>query len=285
MRWRLRRSATIALVSSPVGLLLHSAARLLIVSDYNVTTAAGILGSGGYINTLLGALLPLVPLLLPYAALALLFFKRVILAALAIAAAVFVSPAAISAHGFLGVSRRYASEIGSWIQHNHGWAVVFAVLGAIVVIVLAILLVGAEFTVFFRVLATILSVGLIPAVLWLYPLPVNGSYYQNQVKQLWLPAEKLTFTDHRTLIIYKLSSDSVFVEALVADSRTIKYLRESDVAAQQVCEAEPAGSGQPLIALFHRNSAVPPCTATPPSPQPGSDSGPGVGRAQAREFP
>lgn len=268
MNWRLRRSATIALILSPVGILLVSAARLLIVSNYNVTTASGIITSGGYVDTLLGTLLPLVPVLLPYIALALLFFKRVILATLTIIATVFVSSAAVSAHGFLSVSEHYTAQIGNWSLKNYCAAGLLGVLGAFVVVFLAVLLASAEYTTFFRVLGTILSIGLIPIVVALYPLPVEGSYYQNQVKQLWLPAEKVTFTDHRTLIIYKLSSDSIFIEALVADSRTIRYLREIHVADQQICLLERADSGRPLVALFHNNSAVPSCTAagTPSEP-------------------
>jgi hypothetical protein len=276
MNWRLRRSATIALILSPVGILLVSAARLLIVSDYNVTTAVGILESGGYVNTLLGALIPLLPILMPYIALTFLFFKRIILAVLAMAAAVFVSPASTSAGGLPGVWKWYVSQLDSWGMREHAWANVFLVLGVILALALAVLLLVGEFTVVFRVLGTILSIALIPAVLRFYPLPVNGSYYQNQIEQPWLPAEKVTFADHRTLVIYKLSSDGVFIEALVADNRTIRFLHETDVAAQQVCETSTAALGQPLIALFHRPAVVPPCG--PSSSVPSGPPGAGIAR-------
>ena len=54
-----RRS--IALILSPVGLLLISAGRLIIVSNFNTTTAVTIASSGGFVNTLLGTVIPLVP--------------------------------------------------------------------------------------------------------------------------------------------------------------------------------------------------------------------------------
>ena len=73
---RIGRSATLALLLSPVGLLLISATRLLIVSYYNPATALAILSSGGYINTLLGTIMPMVPIFMPYLALVLLFFNR-----------------------------------------------------------------------------------------------------------------------------------------------------------------------------------------------------------------
>jgi len=70
---RLSRSTTIALVASPIGLLLIAVIRLLTVADYNPATAAGIVSSGGYVDTLLGTIIPLVPIFTPYLALLLLF--------------------------------------------------------------------------------------------------------------------------------------------------------------------------------------------------------------------
>ena len=55
---RLSRSATIALLVSPIGLLFVSAARLLIISDYNPATASAIVSSGGYVDALLGTVPP-----------------------------------------------------------------------------------------------------------------------------------------------------------------------------------------------------------------------------------
>lgn len=55
----------IALLLSPLGLVLISAGRLLIISDFNTTTATAIASSTGYVNTLLGSLIPLVPVLFP----------------------------------------------------------------------------------------------------------------------------------------------------------------------------------------------------------------------------
>jgi hypothetical protein len=76
---RISRSATIALLLSPAGLLLVSVIRLLLIADYNTTTALAIASSGGYVNTLFGSVMPIIPLLLPYIAMVLLFSGRVIL--------------------------------------------------------------------------------------------------------------------------------------------------------------------------------------------------------------
>jgi hypothetical protein len=87
------KRGTIALLLSPVGLLVISATRLLIISNYNSTTATAIAASGGYVNTLLGSVIPFIPVTLPYLALVLIGFRRFFIAALTISAALFTSPA------------------------------------------------------------------------------------------------------------------------------------------------------------------------------------------------
>ncbi len=89
---------TIALILSPVGLLLLSAARLLIVANYNTTTAVTIASSGGYINTLLGSIIPLLPVFAPYVALLLLLFRRFLLSIITFVFAAFITPSPISLH-------------------------------------------------------------------------------------------------------------------------------------------------------------------------------------------
>lgn len=87
---------TIALILSPVGLLFISTARLIIVSDFNTTTAVTIASSGGYINTLLGSVIPLIPIFIPYLALLLLLFRRFLLSVLAFAFSAYITPSPIS---------------------------------------------------------------------------------------------------------------------------------------------------------------------------------------------
>lgn len=87
---------TITLILSPVGLLLLSAARLIIVSDYNTTTAITIATSNGYVNTLLGTTIPLIPVFAPYLALLLLLFGRFFLSIIAFIFAAFITPTQIT---------------------------------------------------------------------------------------------------------------------------------------------------------------------------------------------
>ena len=85
-----------ALLFSPVGLLLLSAARLIIISDFNTTTATTVASSGGYVNTLLGAVIPLVPIFIPYIALTLLLFRYFVLSIVAFIFTVYITPTSMS---------------------------------------------------------------------------------------------------------------------------------------------------------------------------------------------
>jgi hypothetical protein len=82
----------------PVGLLLISAGRLIIVSNYNTITAVTIISSGGYINTLLGSTIPQVAIFAPYIALILLLMKRFLLSIMLFAFAAFITPSPLSLH-------------------------------------------------------------------------------------------------------------------------------------------------------------------------------------------
>jgi hypothetical protein len=89
-----RRS--IALILSPLGVLLISAARLIIVANFNTKTAVTIASSGGFINTLLGTVIPLVPVFMPYFALLLLLTRHFLLSIFAFAFTAFITPTAIT---------------------------------------------------------------------------------------------------------------------------------------------------------------------------------------------
>src|SRR5262249_43266539 len=102
---RIRSSTTLALLLSPVGVLLLAATRLMIVSDYNGNTALAILHSGGYVNTLLGTIIPLMPILMPYIALLLLLLDQMIASLLAFLAALLISPVPVTRKVALSIAR------------------------------------------------------------------------------------------------------------------------------------------------------------------------------------
>ena len=89
-------SRSIRLILGPLGLLLISAARLIIVANFNTTTAVTIASSGGFLNTLLGTVIPLVPVFMPYFALILLLTRHFLLSILAFAFTAFITPTSIT---------------------------------------------------------------------------------------------------------------------------------------------------------------------------------------------
>jgi hypothetical protein len=102
--WYYRRWG--ALLLSPLGVVLVSAGRLLIISNYNATTATTVASSTGYVNTILGSIIPLVPVFVPYVALLLLLLRQFTLSALTFAFSAFIAPTSLT----LPISRSLAAE-------------------------------------------------------------------------------------------------------------------------------------------------------------------------------
>ena len=100
------RRRWLTLLLSPLGLVLISAGRLLIISNYSGTTATTVASSGGYVNTLLGSIIPLVPIFIPYVALLLLLFRQFMLSVLTFIFAAFIAPTSLT----LPISRSLAAE-------------------------------------------------------------------------------------------------------------------------------------------------------------------------------
>lgn len=82
-----------ALLLSPLVILFASAARLLIISNYDTTTATTVAASSGVVGTLLGTIVPLLPLLLPAIVIFFVIFRQWGLVVLAALLTAFVSPA------------------------------------------------------------------------------------------------------------------------------------------------------------------------------------------------
>jgi len=253
---RLSRSATIALLLSPVGLLIISVARLLIVSNYNPATALAIASSGGYADTLLGTVIPLVPIIMPYLALVFLFFNRVILAILAFVATVFVSPVAVSRPAVRGIVQR------DWhfIRHAPTAIIIIMIaLAVLVILLLAVELLGLGFNIFMRTLASIACIAFIPLVSQLYSFSLAPNYYTELIRQPWLPAETITLVSGQSFTGYVLSDDGDWLVALRNDNRAVYYYLGADVIKRQICQLNSARQSQPLITfpLAQENKPAP----------------------------
>lgn len=261
---RLSRSATIALLLSPVGILLIAVARLLIISDYNTVTATAIVSSGGYVATLLGTVIPLVPIILPYLALTLLFLNRVIPGMLTLLAAAFISPMAVTRLTALRLAEKDWHLI---VNNNLVIIVVMIVLAVPFACLLLVELLGLGFNVFIKTIATVTCILLIPLVSRLYPFPLDRAFYADLMRQpSWLPAETVTLSSGQAFTGYVLSNGGNWIEVLKGDNRTIYYYRASDIATLAVCQMGQATLMQPLITLVpaktHAPSHTQPCRAS-----------------------
>lgn len=251
----LGKSTTIALLLSPVGLLLIAATRLLIVSNYNPTIASAVVSSGGYVNTLLGSVLPLVSLIMPYIAVLLLFFSRVIASLLAFLATALISPLSINRQAARILVKKDLHLILMGISAN----TLIMILLALYFILLLFGLAQLSFTVFVKSISTVASLVLIPFIWHLYPVPLNSDYYKNLIRQPWLPAENITLTSHQNIVGYALSSQGAWFVVLMAYSRTITYYPANDIAKQEVCQMGQQGEMRPIIILVPAAAPVPQC--------------------------
>lgn len=82
-----------ALLLSPIVVLFASAARVLIISNYNTTTATTLASSAGIVSTVLGTIVPVLPLFLPALLIVLVVFRRWAYVLLTAVATALISPA------------------------------------------------------------------------------------------------------------------------------------------------------------------------------------------------
>jgi hypothetical protein len=254
MKWNLSRSTTIALLLSPVGILLISITRLLIISNYNAATASTIVSSGGYVNTLLGTLIPVVPLLMPYFALILLFSDLAGLAVLALVAAAFTSPSAMRK---LDIVRTVKKD--EHLYSNNGHFHIFLILAIAFLVAFALQFLGYDIRASVRTATLTTGLALIPFVFTLYPLPVQSDFYAQQLRQPWLPAESIALTSGQIIVGYVLSKSDGWFVILQADNRNVYYLPSRQVTTQEVCQLGPMSSERPVIDLFGASALVPSC--------------------------
>jgi len=123
---------TIGLILSPIGLVLISAARLIVVSDYNTTTAVTIASSSGYFNTLLGSVIPLIPVFAPYVALILLLFKRFFLSIIAFIFTAFITPTPLTLPQLLAIAKSDWHQLAPLVSGE--WLITVAVVLTIIAV-------------------------------------------------------------------------------------------------------------------------------------------------------
>jgi hypothetical protein len=270
-QWTRRRTITVLL--SPVGLLIISAVRLLVVGDYNTTTAQAIASSSGYVNTLLGTIMPLVPIVLPYLTVLFLIYRRLLLSALSFGAAVFVSPTKLAPITSDLAFRHAVDGYWKWTQarpsvvattfaallvfglfvtkevwsnfradvvrsvHRSGKSIQEAAVdhGVAEATLRSWLRGGSGGAAASLVLAVVASAFLLPYFWYIYPVPRTLSYYKVLVAQPWLPSERIEAGSGPPIVGYVLSASDTWVTVLDARTRTIRYFPAAKVTGRLVC--------------------------------------------------
>lgn len=256
----IRRS--IILLLSPVGLLLISVTRLMIIADYNTTTAVTIASSGGYINTLLGTAIPLVPILLPYFAILLLLFRRFILSALAFGASILITPTRLAPITALNSFLVNWHRITALVWDNKGLSilVLFALI-AFDITLATVLNIQRSITVL--MIAVVITAYLLPYIVYVYPLPHDSNYYEQFMRQPWQSAELISTKSPEPIVGYVLTEDAHWMVVLTEPSRVIQYVRADDVLSRSVClnnSSAIAYPQSPVFPLLHAKPAkLPSC--------------------------
>ena len=262
---------TVVLVLSPVGLLLIAVTRLLIIADYNTATATAIASSGGYVNTLLGTVIPLVPVILPYLAIVLLVLKRFVLSALTFGATLLVTPTQLAPLTAL----KFWSE--DWhrvvVLFRNPWVAIGLPLLLLMVLIVVISLFAEAFgghRVLAMMLALLVAAYLFPYILSVYPFPRTSGYYADFMRQPWLPAERVTVTSGHSIIGYAVAQNGQWTIVLKDSPRVIEYIPSHDVISRSVCQINPQTANipkAPLIPLLNPQAArVPSCSLPRPRP-------------------
>jgi hypothetical protein len=254
----IRRSATIALLISPVGILVIAAARLLIIANYNTATAAAIVTSTGYVNALLGTVIPLVPIFLPYLALLLLFSRRFVAGSLCLLAAAFVSPTSATRSVFLSTAAREFRHTMNW---THEGFLIQALVGLLIIVTLVLLFCQlANFWSFVSTVGILLSIPLAIFVVRLYPFPLGHSYYTQFIRQPWLAEETVAYGHGSSVTGFNLSADGTYMEFLKASSRKVTYIYEPSIRHWRICQQGSASSIRSLISIGAAPVQLPACT-------------------------
>lgn len=244
------------------------------MADYNTTTAQAIASSGGYVSTLLGTIMPLVPIVLPYLAVLFLIYRRLLLSVLSLVAALCVSPTKLPPLTSSEAVKHALNGYGTWIYAHVG-----PITATFTVLLAFGLYVTKEIRHDFRAevvrslhksgksvqeaaddhgvsesalrswdsggtggvavtlfLAVSASALLLPYFWYIYPVPRTLSYYKALVAQPWLPPERVTAESGSAVIGYVLSASDTWVTILNARTRTIQYYPAAQVTGRLVCQ-------------------------------------------------
>ena len=190
----------------------------------------------------------MIPIFIPYVALVFLFFRRFLISAIAFLAAAFISPAQI--HASRRVTPYTATDLWhavlNWVNSN----ALVIIAGAFVLCWIFVSWIRGrwgQYQLFSVAWIIGAAVILIPIIAPIYPIPNAVSFYVAELRQPWLPEEKITLTTGQVDYGYTLTTNNNWFEILTAGSRTIRYIPARYVGGRDVCQQTESFS--PLIPL------------------------------------
>ncbi|WP_144022779.1 hypothetical protein [Asanoa hainanensis] len=274
-----------ALLLSPVVLLFASAVRLLIISNYDVATATTIASSGGFVNTLLGTTIPLLPPFLPALTILLTIVRKYAFAALAAGATVVVSPAYAKLTDAWDTTWESANDVPALLQGqewhtiwvDYRWATIAG--GASLVLAFwdpPTRPIGPfnewvkdtkkrpdkffKFILLWGPLRLIVVVAIVVGATCvcmlaqsLYNIPRGSDTAAQIVRRPWMPLEKVEVGMDPPRIGYTIATKDGWHTFLREKDRTIEILKANKVRSRTICVLPtPGGGGQPYPANTRR---------------------------------
>ena len=289
---KLTSRGLMALALSPIVVLLASGTRLIIIGNYDTTTATTMASSGSLGQTILGTVVPLLPTFLPASLVFLVIFRQWGLLIFAAAAAALLSPAYISiGQGWHRAYPQFRSAVdhawhGQWhdLWQDSHLLVWCAALGAGIALWDYYLSMGPSNTASSNAPSALIAAAyvlsppigaiFVGAICTLALLFIQQVYHVSTTLNLdtisetlrrpWLPAEKIDLKSGGMHIGYVLSIDREWYTVLDESKRTISYIPVGEVVDRTVCRvvSPPPNLPPPLVHL--KPVAVSPVDPCPP---------------------
>lgn len=259
----MRARALKAAALSPAVVLFASAIRLLLISNYDTTTATAIASAGGVVGTLLGTIVPLLPPYLPLLTILLAVARRWTLTVFAGCAAVLLSPTyvdsprdgLITAWTAAGQARELVKQ-WDWFRlwQDYPGVVLSAVAGALLVFFVAPMPLWSRpvvFRVAYCAIVAAICAGVTLLVYTFYRVPFSADLVSEIARRPWMPAEEIVLkSGGLPRVGYTLSTNDNWHIVLNESNRTIFYLRADNVATRTSCKPSSTYIERPRLPVF-----------------------------------
>lgn len=246
-----------ALALSPLVVLLASGARLIIIGNYDTTTATTMAASGGLGQTILGTVVPMLPAFLPATVVILAIFRQWALLIFVAVATALISPSyATVGEGWSKARQQFwvildhvrSGQFGA-LWHDSRLLVWCAILG--IAFALWDSLIEGSFDVSRAVLVGGICALTLLFIQQVYRVSTDPDTLSETLRRPWLPAEKIDLKSGEARVGYVIATDKDWYTILDERTRTISYIRTEDILNRTVCRAgsPPRATPAPLIHL------------------------------------